>query len=271
MADYSIWPWKVIIPSYSRSTYIITHTLQLCKKYSVPQEIIYIFVATNQREEYENTLKENEFQNVQIITGPVGLKNMRNFITDYFDEGTPMLCMDDDISELYMLEEDESVSNINTAARWKLRSLRADDFYTFTTYAYNEMRKHKRDLFGIYPVKNGFFMKDLPAITYNARFCVGAFWGIINCKIKLTLEEKEDMERSILFTIKDNGVLRLNNITLATKYYKMVGGMQAHLTHEDRVKNSIESAHALVAKYPNICKLYNGKKNGICEVRFKVQ
>jgi len=273
--DYSIWPWKIVIPSYNRANYIIKATLSLCLYYKIPSHKIYLFITDidNEKIEYSNILKnypDNTYLN--IIYGPLGLKNMRNFITNYFDENTPLLCMDDDIIALYKLYEDTTIHDTNKSAHWKLKEMTPIEFYNWTFEAYNIMINKNLRLFGIYPVKNGFFMKDLPSITYDKRFCVGTFWGVFNIKsndMLLTLEEKEDMERTILYILKDGGVLRFNNITLSTKYYKTKGGMQTHQTYEDRKINSIESAHILYNKYPTLCKLYYGKKNGICEIRFK--
>ena len=270
--DYSIWPWKIVIPSYNRSNYILKATLSICSYYNIPFNLIYIFIVDDPLQIDTYTKSLENYDGIHIIYGPLGLKNMRNFITNYFDENTPLLCMDDDIIALYKLYEDTTIHDTNKSAHWKLKEMTPIEFYNWTFEAYNIMINKNLRLFGIYPVKNGFFMKDLPSITYDKRFCVGTFWGILNTKaIQITLEEKEDMERSILYTIHDGGVLRFNNITLLTKYYKTPGGMQTHQTHRDRINNSIISSNVLYNKYPTICKLYTSKKNGMCEIRFKNQ
>lgn len=269
--DYSIWPWKVVIPSYNRADYINKATLEVCIYYKIPESLIYIFIVNDpiQINLYKTSLIK--YTDINIIYGPLGLKNMRNFITAYFNEDTPLLCMDDDIMSLHCLCEDITITDIKKASHWKLEILKPNNFYNWTMEAYKLMKTRNLRLFGIYPVKNGFFMKDLPSITYDARFCVGAFWGVLNTKddkMQITLEEKEDMERSILYTIHDGGILRFNTITLSTKYYKTPGGMQTHQTNSDRIQNSINSSIILYNRYPTICKLYYGKKNGMCEIRF---
>jgi hypothetical protein len=267
--NYEEWPWTVVIPSYNRDKYLLKHTFAMCKEYGILDERIYIFVATSEKKLYEETFKDF---NINIIPGPIGLKNMRNIITDFFEEGVPLLCMDDDIEALYLLDEDESICDKNKASHWKLKKLTSLEFYNFTIDAYTTMRLTTRNLFGIYPVKNGFFMKDLPNKTLNPRFCVGTFWGIINSHkehYKITFEEKEDMERSIQMAVYDGGVLRYNHITLKTRYYKTAGGMQTHISYEDRIKNSFESSKKLYERFANICSLVTSKKNGMCEIRFK--
>ena len=274
VVDYSQWPWKIVIPSYNRANYIIKATLALCVQYNIPMKCVYIFLVNNdiQRELYSTILSEAIYDGIRIVYGPIGLKNMRNFISNYFEENEPLLCMDDDVLALHTLYEDCSIIDRLKAAHWKLKNMTSCEFFEWTTTAHELMKNNNRNLFGIYPVKNGFFMKDLPSITYDARFCVGSVWGVFNKKstdMLLTLEEKEDMERSILFTLKDGGVIRFNRITLTTKYYKTPGGMQTHKTNQDRIQNSIESSIILYERYPTLCKLYQGKKNGMCEIRFK--
>ena len=204
--NYSKWPWKVVIPSYNRANYITEATLKMCTYYQIPNDLIYVFIVDTdeQRTMYTTSLQTRLSDGLHIVYGPLGLKNMRNFISAYFKDGQPLLSIDDDVIDLQILCEDDSVGDLSKAAHWKLRKLEPSEFLAWTTEAYNMMCDgvHKRNLFGIYPVKNGFFMKDLATVTYNARFCVGAFWGIINNRVSellLTVDEKEDMERSILF------------------------------------------------------------------------
>jgi hypothetical protein len=262
--DYSQWQWKVVIPSYNRANYIKKATLALCLYYKIPVSLIYIFIVDDdiQRQMYQQSLSDPVYSGLHIIYGPIGLKDMRNYISNYFEENTPLLCIDDDVLALYELYEDDNIDS-SKAGHWKLKEMTPQQFIIWTTSTYTIMKNNNKNLFGIYPVKNGFFMKDLPEITYDARFCVGTLWGVFNKKTSdmlLTLEEKEDMERSILFTLKDGGVIRFNKITLSTKYYKTAGGMQTHMTTKDRIINSIESSKILYERYPTLCKLYHGKK-----------
>jgi hypothetical protein len=78
-----------------------------------------------------------------------------------------------------------------------------------------------------------------------------------------TIDDKEDYERSIKYYLKDNGLLRFNNITCYTKCYKEPGGMQV-----ERTKQRIhDSAIYLTKQYPELCTLNTGKKSGFTEVR----
>ena len=96
---------------------------------------------------------------------------------------------------------------------------------------------------------------------------MGGFTGVINnhkCEIR-TVNDKEDYERSIKYYLKDNGILRFNNICCRTYCYKEPGGMQT-----TRTLNKIHnSALKLNKKYPNLCSINTTKKSGITELRLK--
>ena len=82
---------KIAIPSYQRHENVKT----LSRLENVDCEI-YLFVI---EEEYDDYKKYRD--KCKIVIGPQGIGLMRNFITDYFDEGEIIICMDDDIDNFY--------------------------------------------------------------------------------------------------------------------------------------------------------------------------
>lgn len=248
-----------VIPSLSRIDTLKNKSLKVLK--DVPLHQIYIFVVKEEYEEYRKQLHPS----INVIIGPLGLHHMRNFIRMYFPEGTKMVCMDDDISQLYIMKENEEIEDLKKAARYPLYPL---DNLEFLKDAFDTLEATGLKFFGIYPVKNGYFMKTLPYKTTDLRFCVGTFWGCINDKdLTLHIEEKEDFERTLLYYKRDKGVLRFNTICADTKYYKEKGGLQSRGL--DRIETSKVSCKYLIATFPEYCKLYTSKKSGIYEVRLK--
>ena len=57
---------------------------------------------------------------------------------------------------------------------------------------------------------------------------------------KLTIDEKEDVERTLKHYVQDGSVFRFNNVTIKTNYYKTKGGMQSE--NKDRQKEALKSA-----------------------------
>ena len=124
------------------------------------------------------------------------------------------------------------------------------------------MIKHKSYIWGVYPINNAYFM--FPRMTTDLRFLVGPFFGIINRKkknLKLSIEEKEDVQRTLQYYTLDKTILRFNNISIDTSYYKTKGGLQH--SPKNRKEESQKSAIYLHKLYPNITKITQKKKVGL--------
>lgn len=257
---------KFVIPSLGRVDILMQKSLPLLvNKYLIDQQSIYLFVIEAEYTAYCMVVHA-VYPGVHIIVGPLGLHHMRNFIHGFFPENEELICMDDDISGLVLMTEDPQVLDKKKSERYPVVEITAEQFMACLTSAFRIMREQGINLWGIYPVKNGYFMKDLPELTYDLRFIVGCFWGCMNRPdIHISIEEKEDVERTILYYKRDNKVLRFNRIAPLTKYYKQSGGMQARGV--DRIETSKQSCMYLIDKYPDYCKLYTGKKSGIWEIK----
>ena len=262
--------WKLAIPSYKRPEIIVNKTLKLCTRLNINKSDIYIFILKEDEKDYINAIPDYHTYNL-IIADTVttsGLHHMRNYITNYFAENQMILSMDDDIDDIYELFIDENVQDPNKSSRYKLIPIDSQRFHYIIIYAFNLLVQKNIGLFGFYPIKNGFFMKDSEDITYSFKFCVGSMWGCLNQKdITITIEEKEDVERTIKYFQKFKKTLRFNHINIATKYYKNPGGMQFLKEKNARIENSKKSAKFLSETYPELCYLHTSKKSGIWEVK----
>lgn len=65
----------------------------------------------------------------------------------------------------------------------------------------------------------------------------------------------------------DGRVMRLDWLTIKTKYYNNPGGMQGPDGRDWRRAASLASAHVLSARFPALTRLFLGKRNGHAEVR----
>ena len=137
----------------------------------------------------------------------------------------------------------------------------------FIIKAFNICNDNKIFLWGVYPLANAYFMT--PSTTTDLRFIVGPFWGIINRhkpELQLTINEKENSERTLQHWTYDKTVLRFNYIGIDTKYYTNKGGLQSE--GKNRQKEALKSVHYLHNKYPTLTKIYLGKKSGMPELKF---
>lgn len=260
--------YLVAIPSYKRPQTLKNQTLRLLKDYNIDPKKIHIFVSDKEQKKiYEDELDRKDYY--KIIIGKPGIKNIRNFMPNYFPEGQYIYYMDDDIYGIY--------ENINTNPSnydkknnklVKLKSLK-----NLIDKGFKMSEKSGLTNWGVYPVFNPYFMKPTNVGSYKdyigTKLCyiIGFMTGVINNKKAeiRTIDDKEDYERSIKYYLKDNGLLRFNNITCETKCYKEPGGMQV-----ERTKKRIhDSAVYLTKVYPELCTLNTSKKSGFTEIRLR--
>jgi hypothetical protein len=75
---------KIAVPSYNRVKIFKDKTFKVLIDNGVPVEDIYLFVASqDQYDAYKEVLPDD----LKIIIGEKGMCNIRNFMTNYFDEG----------------------------------------------------------------------------------------------------------------------------------------------------------------------------------------
>jgi len=249
--------YKIAIPSYKREKILEEKTLSLLKKHKIPKEKIYIFVANEEQKElYVKSLSPYY---KEIIVGEVGMKEIRNFITNYFDEGEYIMNFDDDLKDFEELIKDKEKGKEFSR---KTHSRKLENLEEFILRGFKKLEDTSLQLFGVYPASNPFFMKTTE--TTRLEFCVGSCWGHINDKeFILSIDNKEDFERTLLSYNKYGGVVRFNHISPITKYYKEEGGMNDNRTYEDDFK----SCEFLCNKYPTLVKMTRTRKSGMPMIR----
>jgi hypothetical protein len=249
---------KIAIPSYKRHEIIKSHTLQLLQNYNIPKKHIYIFVSDKDESKlYNESINDNEYN---IIIGVLGLDKQRNFITNFFKPGTPILNMDDDLKKISMLDESNNI-------------ILLPDLKQFINKAFKMCYTHNSFIWGIHQTQNNKFLRN--SITFDLSFIVGYFWGCINRhypELNITIDIKEDYERTLKYWIKDKTIIKFNYIFADTAIYKTIGGIQ--FQYPDRSIESIKNTNLLLEQYPEyILKrethLNSSKKSKYCEIKIK--
>lgn len=245
--------YVIAIPTYDRPQQVRDKTLTTLLNGGINKNKIYLFVANKRQEKmYEEIVPKNMYK--QIVVGKIGIANQRKFISKYFPEGQYIISLDDDVEELLSLRGTTELVKINNLNK-------------FFTDAYKILKKENLYIWGVYPVRNPFFMKDRKKITTDLRFIIGVIHGYINRHSRDLMpnnksETKEDYETSILYYLKDGGVLRFNHITFKTKF-NAEGGLGTN-----RFERNKSAAIYLQKKYPDIVTIFN-RANGTYEVKFK--
>ena len=241
--------YSIAIPSYKRSVQLQNKTLTCLNKAHIPKESINIFVIEEEYEDYLEKLDKNYYN--KIIVGKLGLVQQREFIQDYYPVGTHLIFLDDDIESVDLSLTD--YKSLNEFFEDAFATCEADGIY----------------LWSVYPVENKFFREKRQIKTIGLSFCIGAFYGIINRNdddLKLVISRignKEDVERSILYYLKDGKTLRYNRIGFKTKYYG-VGGLGGLAERKEMMRiNTL----LIKEKYPSFTRI-KIRKNGLYEIVF---
>jgi hypothetical protein len=195
---------------------------------------VYVFVVDEEYEQYR-VLPCN------VIIGHKGLKEQRNFIINYFPEGTPLICLDDDIEYLDGLD---------------------CPLLDWIGQVFKNMEDKNCYLAGVYPCFNPFFRKNQKENTEDLRFIIGCFYFTINRKEMIendNFNNKDDYSRTIRHFMKDGIVIRYNKIGVKTKFYGK-GGLG---DFKSRIDASRIECELFKEKYP--CKI-KVRKNGMYEI-----
>ncbi len=207
--------YRVAIPSYKRYNELGSKTLSILNKYNIPKDIIDIFVNTP--EEYN--IYKKLYPEYNIILGELGMKEIREFIFNYYNEGDKILCMDDDI---------RGIKIKNTRKTYKNPGRMIEDIIGFDKYIEKgfELCEENNTIFwGISPTTNHGYMKWTD--TTDFKFLPGWLFGVIIDKevLKLNVAQYEDFERCIKVYKKYGKLIRMNYICATTNTGKCNGGM----------------------------------------------
>ena len=217
----------IAIPSYLRHQMISKKTLRFLREVDYPKELITIFVANQEEAElYKSDISPDLYG--QIVTGVLGLKEQRNFISQSYPEDIIIVQMDDDVDRIvcpYL------------------------SFQQILQKAYIELTMNTCGLFGILPKDDTRCFSD--SVTTHLTHILGSFFICRNHRdIILTTNEKEDYERSIVYFLRYGSVRRYKGAGVRTRYGINEGGLQ----QPGRVIRMYNESEYLSEKYPTLCK-----------------
>jgi hypothetical protein len=242
----------VAIPSYQRADTITAKTLKTLVEGGVEKERIHIFVANTE----EEAIYKAAVPWAKVVVGQRGIAAQRWYISQFFPEWQQIVSMDDDVEEVLELRGDVLEKLI--------------DLDGFFRNAFVDLVDKNAFIWGVYPVKNAFYMKPKKRETLGLSFIIGVMYGYINRHLELlrpsvSAEGKEDYENSILYYRHDRRVLRYNHITFKTKFFSKGGlGEEAR-----RITANKTAAEYLANTYPEYISGIFVRKNGMTQVRLR--
>lgn len=239
--------YKIVIPSYDRLSQLQAKTLNFLLQNKIPQSNIYIFIHPLSIDEYKNVLSV-KYPTINLIESKCGIKNSRNYINEYFNEGDKIVEIDDDVDDLIDLRLNQSI-------------------YDLHEFIKESFCLAKDGIWGVSALTNKYFanMND----KYGLRSIVATFHGYtLDKSIKLTLDVMEDYQKVILYHLKNKTILKRGFIGIKTKYWTLNGGLQTEYDREKRKQLQNFCAEEIANTYPNL--VYQRKRKcGLIDIRFK--
>jgi hypothetical protein len=246
LADY-----EIAIPSFKRPETIKKKTLRVLEEYNIDPSKITIFVANS--DEYEDYSKSvgNKYK---IVIGVPTIGAQRNYIEKYYPEGTHLMMFDDDIEEVQKKISEQKLGRVEDLEKEVILK------------GFEECIKNNAKTFGIYAAANAYFMKD--RVYTKLCYVIASMFGVIvehSDDLARVTNHGEDYEYSIRQYIKNGAVVRLDNYTVKSNYYKEDGGLQTIRTKE-YVKAQIE---IIANMFPELCTMYIRETTGHAELRLR--
>lgn len=250
--------YRVVIPSYSRSTILKQKTLTMLERGGVPKNRIDIWIVKEQLNDY----LQYENDGYRVMEGVKGISKQREFIANYYNENTPLVWFDDDCVGLY-----EKVLMDN---KYKFKHKEIVDYELYFLNSFDKLWDSGANLMGVYPIRNIGWMKN--RITTGLKFCIGSHRINFNKKKYETASKYhllEDYERTLKYFIGDGSVLRNEGVYIKHNFWTLDGGINAiipagEVREEDKLKE-IKQFVEEYGKYSRISK----KKNNNCDIRLK--
>lgn len=245
--------YQIAIPSYKRPETIKKKTLKVLESHNIDPNRVTIFVANGEElEAYTNSLLGTPYQ--KLVVGVPTIGAQRNFIERYYPEGTRLMMFDDDVDEVQRKISEQKLGPID--------NLEEEIIFR----GFEECEKVGAKTFGIYAASNAYFMKD--RVYTKLCYVIASMFGVIvehsDDLVRVT-NHGEDYEYSIRQYIRNGAVVRFDNYTVKSNYYKEEGGLQTIRTKE-YVYNSIKT---IADMFPDYCTMYIRETTGNAELRLK--
>jgi hypothetical protein len=181
------------------------------------------------------------------VVGVRGLIQQKQYIYDFYPEGTEVVMMDDDIEHFITWDKNKMM-----------------DIRPIIHKGFRHCKDRGARLWGIYPVANPFFFSR--DVSYGLKFIIGNLYGFIKRGLSEipadVISHKEDIYRSCAYFGRDGVVVRINDVAPVTKF--LAGdSLEASKEKHD------EGADRIVQDFPDYAKKYYRRRTGFAEIRLR--
>lgn len=242
---------QVAVVSHARPDVVGAKTLRLLADRGVPPKLVRLYVTPDQLADYQAAVDPGLV--AEILPGAPGLAAQRRHVAMAYPEGTHLVQLDDDVTDLRRKVDDKVAEPVADALTEFRRGFAA-------------CTEHGARLWGVYPVLNPMFMKA--RVRAGLVFCIGHLWGVVNSHDpdrQVQLANKEDYERTLRWHHADGVVVRLDDVAAQTRMFG-AGGLQADDQPERRNLNRRE-VQQLLAWWPQHVRVAKRRSKVGLEIR----
>lgn len=250
--------YQIAIPSYARAEILRDKTLAFLDAQNISTDIVTVFVASEEERKRYAEVLANKWR---IVVGCLNKLEQQKFYHTHYPKGMPLLNIDDDVSNLRQRTTDGKLEDFT------------GNIGSLVEQMFGICQQEGAKMWGINPVENGFFMKDV--VTVGLKFIVGTFYGNYAGDESITSPTRqyqsscEDFETSLRSFITNGAVIRAEYLAPKTKYWA-TGGMDASLAtkgYANRQVSQEEVLRDIVNRYTDLVTLTSNK--GGLMLRFK--
>jgi hypothetical protein len=235
----------IAVPSYNRPGLFMNRTYKILVASDLLDKTT-IFCVAEQEEQYRK-LPPIRDGRLALVVGVRGLIQQKQFIYDYYPEGTEVVMMDDDL-EHFITWEKKYIMDIRPIIHKGFR----------------HCKERGARLWGIYPVANPFFFSR--DVSYGLKFIIGNLYGFIKHGLSEipadVISHKEDIYRSCAYFKRDGVIVRINDMAPVTKFLRG-DSLEASKEKHD------EGADRIVQDFPEYAKKYYRRRTGFAEIRLR--
>ena len=219
-----------------------------------------MFTATEAETDlYQQVLKKAGYR-TRIVTGVPCLGPQRVFINKHYDDGTPILSLDDDVLSLHEVDHNKQLQPFSKTID------------QLATKGFTLCEKTGARLWGINPVANGFYMDQ--TITIGLRLVCGTCFGsyahdpVWTGADRLDFSSGEDWESSFRSFLRYKGIIRFDGICPKQNMWGP-GGMQDEIgSKEERNKDHTRRLNEIARRYSKFAKIYM-KANNVTNIKLR--
>lgn len=219
MAFVSARDYQIAIPSYKRPELLSTLTLNLLRTRNINLERVTVFL--HEHDPYLDayrTITTGTGARLHIHNGH-GVLAQRHEIARHYPAGTPVVSIDDDVTDIARAVNTKTLQPITDLHAWLMG-------------AFAQCRAADLKIWGINPVANPFYMRPGKPPAMGLKFIIGTLFGFFSRPghpiHQLTVPVKEDYEISLRAWWWDGGAIRFDDVTAKADHYTAPGGCQEY-------------------------------------------